>query len=283
MFLSTILMGWLSHLEHSRAPRPSVLLTAYMSISIVLQVAQTRTFWLASSTHNETVFCRLFTVGVSVKVFVLILESQHKLKWIRWDIKQHSPEETTGLFDLGAFLWLNNLFLTGYKKLLVLDDLYPLDQNMCSEDLKGQLESYLKCSLSRCPGEKYGLVKALAKALKVQLLLPIVPRVAMGAFQFCQPFLISTLLNYLQQPTKAANDGYGIIGATMLVYTGIAVSGAFYWYFQERAMYMARGALAGVIYQKTVNSRLVGCGRLHRSHPNERRHRACYQGLFKHS
>jgi ABC-type multidrug transport system fused ATPase/permease subunit len=128
---------------------------------------------------------------------------------------------------------------------------------MCSEDLKGQLESYLKCSLSRRPGEKYGLVKALAKALKVQLLLPIVPRVTMGAFQFCQPFLISTLLNYLQQPTKAANDGYGIIGATMLVYTGIAVSGAFYWYFQERAMYMARGALAGVIYQKTVNSRLV--------------------------
>ncbi len=55
---------------------------------------------------------------------------------------------------------------------------------------------------------------------------------------------------------QSHNVGYGLIGATVLVYFGIAVSGAFYWYFQERAMFMTRGALAGAVYKKTTEAKL---------------------------
>ncbi|KAI1408189.1 P-loop containing nucleoside triphosphate hydrolase protein [Hypoxylon sp. FL1857] len=249
-------MVLVSYLEHTRSPRPSNLLNAYLLITVLLDVAQTRTLWLASASYDELTFSRLFTTAVSLKALLLILESQHKSRWVRWDAKEHSPEETSGLFGLGAFLWLNRLFLTGYKKILTLDDLYPLDYNMDSERLQAKLAKRIEAI--RCPGQHNGLAKALAKALAVPLLLPIGPRIAMTAFQFCQPFLINTLLNYLQQPPEdtSQNVGYGLIGATILIYTGIAASQAMYWYLQERAMYMARGALAGSVYMKTIEAKI---------------------------
>lgn len=187
---------------------------------------------------------------------LIVLESQHKSKWVKWNVKDHSPEETSGLFGLSAFVWLNRLFLTGYGKILTLDDLFPLDHNLASEALQAKLARNIGASPS--PGRKHGLARVLLKTLAVPLLLPVGPRVAMTAFQFCQPFLINTLLEYLQQPAQdtSPNLGYGLIGATIIIYTGIAASGAFYWYFQTRAVYMARGALAGVIYQKTVESKV---------------------------
>ncbi|KAI1338782.1 P-loop containing nucleoside triphosphate hydrolase protein [Xylariaceae sp. FL0016] len=251
--LSAIFMGALSHLEHSRSPRSSILLNTYLSVAILLQAAQTRTYWLASGSIDEAVFSRLFTTTVVLEACILGLESRGKSRWIRWDAKDHSPEESTGIFGLGAFTWLNTLFMRGYKRILTLSDLYPLDQNISAEYLKPKFEHHLEHLLSRSPGEDHGLAKALAKALAPHLLLAVGPRIAMGAFQFCQPFLISSILDYLQQPSASPTIGYGLIGATSLVYTGIAVSGALYWYFQERAMYMARGMLASAIYSKTVN------------------------------
>ncbi|KAI8957592.1 P-loop containing nucleoside triphosphate hydrolase protein [Daldinia sp. FL1419] len=254
-FISTFCMLIVSYLEHSRSPRPSSLLNAYLLITILLDIAQMRTLWLASTSYDEITFSRLFTTALAVKVFILVLESQHKSKWVRWNEEEHSPEETSGLFDLGAFVWLNRLFLAGYNKVLVLDDLFPLDPSMASSRLQTKLAERL--NTLRHPGDKYGLVRALAEALAVQLSLPVAPRIAMTAFQLCQPFLIGTLLNYLQQPEDASpNVGYGLIGAALLIYTGIAVSSALYWYLQERAMYMVRGALVSSVYIKTIEARV---------------------------
>lgn len=38
------------------------------------------------------------------------------------------------------------------------------------------------------------------------------------------------LLVYLSQPELDANVGYGFIGASFLIYSGIAISMGFYWY-----------------------------------------------------
>ncbi|KAI1762775.1 P-loop containing nucleoside triphosphate hydrolase protein [Hypoxylon sp. FL1150] len=256
-FVSALCMVLVSCLEHSRSPRPSVLLNAYIFLTILFDIASIRTLWLASDNSDEVTFSRLSTAALSVKVLVLVLESQHKTRWIRWDAKDHSPEETTGLFGLGAFFWLNQLFLTGCRKILTLDDLFPLDQSMASKPLQDRLAENFNAL--RRPGQKYGLARALAKTLAVPLLLPVGPRIAMTAFQFCQPFLINSLLDYLQQSpgSSSRNIGYGLIGATILIYTGIATSGALYWYLQERAMYMIRGALAGSVYRKTIEAKIT--------------------------
>ncbi|KAI1452911.1 P-loop containing nucleoside triphosphate hydrolase protein [Annulohypoxylon moriforme] len=256
-FVSSICMIVISHLEHSRSPRPSNLLNTYLLITTLVDIAQTRTLWLASTSRDDVKFSGVFTSSVFIKAILLVLESQHKSRWVRWNAEEHSPEETSGLFGIGVFFWLNQLFLTGYKKILTLEDLYPLDQSMASERLQVKLAK--RTNTLRRPSQKNDLVKALAQALAVPLLLPVGPRIAMTGFQFCQPFLINTLLDYLQKPSRDAsrNVGYGLIGATILIYTGIAVSGAVYWYFQERAIYMVRGALASSVYMKTAESKIT--------------------------
>lgn len=254
---SSLLTLALSALEHSRSPRPSIFLNGYLFITIFMEIAETRTLWLASRNSYEILYSRLFTSAIAVKALIVILESKNKTRWvIMWDIKEHSPEETSGLFGLGAFFWLNRLFLTGYTKILSLDDLFPLDQNMASETLSARLAGRL--GSSHLSGRKNGLAKAVAQGLAVPLLLPIAPRVALMAFSFCQPFLINTLLGYLAKSPEVSspNNGYGLMGATVLVYTGIAASNAFYWYFQERAMYMVRGVLASAVYKKTTEVKI---------------------------
>ncbi len=251
----------LSYLEHARAPRPSILFNAFLFVTILLDVSQVRTLWLASGNAAEITFSRIFTCGLAFKAVILVLESQSKARWIvPWDVKDHSPEETTGLYGLGAYFWLNRLFLAGYRKVLQISDLFPLDQSMASETLHSGLARHI--DVTRFRGKKHALARAVGKALAFPLLLPVAPRIALGAFQFCQPFLIQTLLEHLQKPRDKASDnvGYGLIGATVLIYVGIAISGAFYWYFQERVLYMARGLLASAIYRKTTESRLAASG-----------------------
>lgn len=251
----------LSYLEHARAPRPSMLLNAYLLLALLFDIAQVRTLWLASSNADEIQFSRLFTCTVVVKALLILLESRSKSKWLaRWDVKEHSPEETTGLYGLGAYFWLNRLFLVGYRKVLEMADLFPLDQNMVAETLYAKFAHHM--DVSKFKGKKMGLTRALSKALAVPLLLPVAPRLALGAFQFCQPFLIQTLLSYLEKASEetSKNVGYGLIGAAIIIYIGIATAGAFYWYFQERAMYMARGLLVKVIYLKTTKSKMTTSG-----------------------
>jgi hypothetical protein len=40
---------------------------------------------------------------------------------------------------------------------------------------------------SKLKGDRFGLLKVLARTLKVPLLLPIAPRLALVGFTFCQP------------------------------------------------------------------------------------------------
>jgi ATP-binding cassette subfamily C (CFTR/MRP) protein 1 len=67
-------------------------------------------------------------------------------------------------------------------------------------------------------GQKNALAKIVARTLVVPLLLPVVPRIALIGFGFCQPFLIQALLSWLDEPESA----------TVLIYTGIPITTAFY-------------------------------------------------------
>ncbi|GIC88015.1 uncharacterized protein Aud_004406 [Aspergillus udagawae] len=92
-------------------------------------MAEVRTLWLASTSPGDIRVTGLVTAAVAVKICLLLLESQSKVRWTRWNQKEHSPEETSGLFGLAAFTWVNSLFLSGFQKVLTVDDLLPLDQS----------------------------------------------------------------------------------------------------------------------------------------------------------
>ncbi|KAL7941549.1 P-loop containing nucleoside triphosphate hydrolase protein [Trichoderma barbatum] len=246
----------LSYVEHARSARPSFLLSGYFTLSLLLDIARARSFWLAAVTRSNDTFAAVFTASIAVKFVIFIAESYAKTRWIQRDANSHSPEETTGFYGLGIFSWLWTLFARGHSKVLNLDDLLPLDQHMASDVLRRKLQA----SIEKSPtgGQKLGLAKALAKSLSSSLLLPAVPRIALSAFKFGQPFLINSLLSYLQtaESERPVSSGYGLIGAVFLVYSGIALSTSFYYYLRERSIWMARGALASVVYEHTMRSKL---------------------------
>ncbi|EPE07201.1 abc transporter [Ophiostoma piceae UAMH 11346] len=261
-----LLVSWL---EHARSPRPSILLAGYLFLSILFDVAMLRTFWLArspsspgSTASTEETFCRLFSAALATKTVILGLESVHKTRYIRssaawWQSVAHSPEETSGLFGIGAYAWLSSLFLKGYRNVMILDDLFALDPAMSSKKLESKLAAATASTSASSRTydfgrKKNGLLKALVRALAVDLLLPVAPRLALAGFLFGQPFLINATLAYLDDPTAPKNHSYGLIGATFLIYIGISVSTAVHYYFQERAMFMVRGALAAAVYRKTT-------------------------------
>ena len=233
--VAALSMTALSVLDHVKSPRPSVLLSIYLSLTLLLDAAQARTLFLSSDGKPELVYSGIFTAKVAVKAGILLLEALHKSKWVKWDAKKHSPEETSGIFSLGVFFWLIRMFLTGYKKTLTPEDLYPLDSSFDAKSLHEKFSANM--DHSRLRGDRFGLAKVLVRTMKVPLLLPVAPRLALIGFKFCQPVFLERLLEYLSQPELIdANIGYGLIGASVLIYGGIAISSSLSWY---------------VIYEKT--------------------------------
>ncbi|KAF2421108.1 ABC transporter [Tothia fuscella] len=242
----------ISVFEHSRASRPSILLNSYLFLTLLSDTVQMRTLWLAARTLEENRFSALFTTTIGLKIILLLLESVRKTKWVKWDETKHSPEETSGVFSLVAFTWLNQIFVVGFKKILTLDDLFSLDASVSTIDLQRRLARHWKPS--KHAHQKLGLARAITKALAVPLFLPIGPRLTLTAFRFGQPFLIHALLDYLDRnrTPKPRQVGHGLIIAAIFIYIGIALSSALYWYLHERALCMSRAMLVGVVYTKTV-------------------------------
>ena len=63
------------------------------------------------------------------------------------------------------------------------------------------------------------------KILKWSLLAPILPRLILVVFNVSQPLLIRRVIDFLNEPENddTRNVGYGLIGAYVLVYAGLAV------------------------------------------------------------
>ena len=246
----------LSHLEHERSARPSILLSVYLFITSLLDVAQTRTLYLSADSRIETAIAGVFTLSLALKIVVLFLEAQKKTKWVRWvNSVLHSPEETSGIYSIGMYSWLNHLFFIGYRKPLEMQSLYALDQNMASEDLYRRFQA--QADFSRVKGRYLGLVRATVRTLWWQLLLPVFPRAALTGFTLCQPFLLNSVLRILSSPVTPdiANQKYGLIGASVFIYVGFAISTAFYWYFHWRLLQMTRGILVTALYDKATKVR----------------------------
>lgn len=237
----------LSCMEHSRSLRPSILLTSYIFLSLLLDACQARTLLSISSTWK---LGRLFAAAVCLKGVILILESYPKTRWAL--LESNTPESSIGIFSITTYVWLNPLILLGFKKVLDTSDLYQLDPVMASAHLDAKFWAAWNRSDSR--GRKMRLSIALARIMKWQMLVPIIPRLAKIGFDFCQPFLIQAVQRNLSKPatTDLARKDRALIGATVFIYLGMAASMGAHQYYNMRASTFLRAFLIGAIYRKTT-------------------------------
>jgi hypothetical protein len=91
----------------------------------------------------------LFTASISIKAVLLLLEAKGKRGYLKPPYNRFSPESTSAIFNQSFFWWLNPVLVTGFQKILTLDDLFTIDSALLSEPLQYQMQSsWDKCA---CP------------------------------------------------------------------------------------------------------------------------------------
>ena len=247
--VATIGLALLSNLENSRSARPSLLICTYLFISILLDIPQTRTLWLQVDSKP---LASLSTCTILVKPILLSLEAFEKRSFLREPYRSYPPEALAGVISRSLFWWLNLLIQKGQKCILGLGDLYATDSALSSSYLETRLQaSWRRRSLDG----KYSLLIAMLSCFKGPLAILIFPRICLIGFKFSQPLLINRIISLIGEPETALNKdiGYGLIGATAVIYLGLAISTAQYRHQIYRVITMIRGGLTCLIYNATLS------------------------------
>ncbi|KUJ15876.1 putative multidrug resistance protein [Mollisia scopiformis] len=248
-FVNAIALGQLSYLEHTRSLQPSTLITTYLLLSLLFDAAQARTLYLRT---DSNVLAAVLTATIALKLTVLVLEAQNKRSSLRQPYRSYAREALSGIFNRSIFWWLKPLFVGGFSKVLTLDDLGSIDESLSSEPLRDRIQTIW--DKRKQPEGEHSLTIACIKTLKWPILSTVFPRLCLIAFNYSQTFLISRLISFVGDPSTAQNknDGYGLIAAGALIYTGIALSTVHFKHRLYRTITMFRGAAVGLIYNKTM-------------------------------
>jgi ATP-binding cassette, subfamily C (CFTR/MRP), member 1 len=122
----------LSFLEHGKTAGSSLLLDAYLIITILFDAVRVRTLWL---NNTQSSIAGLFTTCMLVKIVALILEESNKRRWLLPSSMPWSKEVTGGVFSRTLFAWLDRLMCAGYSKALSVATLPDIDAKLLSQSL----------------------------------------------------------------------------------------------------------------------------------------------------
>ncbi len=227
-FVAAVLLGIELVQEHRQALRPSTPALLFLVMSLLADCVQTRTLWLTGTADR---IASVTSVCVGVKVILVIAESN--VAWLfSASSSEASPEPISGIYSRMAFFWLLPIFWTSYLRPLKPQDLWRIDPALKFSRSGMKLQSQWKRNTSargigRSPRSLFGKHPLLRSILRAQLsflLAPVPARMAVIGFTYAQPFLLFRTTNYVRDHGEDPSIGYGLIAASGLVYTGLAVS-----------------------------------------------------------
>lgn len=207
----------LSFMEDQYSIEPSDLLVAYFSALTILDIPRLRSLWLLPSA--DACISLLTTIYI-LSIFALLLESKRKLKILRARYRHVTMEQAIGFWGRSFFFWVTPFFRVGYSNILTIADLPKVDEDLQGNAARRKLEK----AWARSKQDRR-LLKAVFRAYLWPTLSAIIPRLALSAFKFCQPFLIASTIEYFEEGSTAEIKEYGeaLVGAYLLVYLGMAV------------------------------------------------------------
>ena len=212
----------LVYAEHRRSVKPSTLLVAYLATSLLLDVAQARSLFLWHLS-GYAVLAGLFVTALGTKFALLILEEVPKRSVLTGNLKTTGLESTSGPINRSVFWWINELFAKGFRNVLKVGDLDAIDDSLASKRLLARLGPAWKKSDKSA---KHSLLVSTWSSFQAAFLLPVLPRLCLAGFKFAQPFLVNRVISFVGESNNTESRGIagGLIGATALVYIGLAVS-----------------------------------------------------------
>ncbi|KAF0323666.1 ABC transporter [Colletotrichum asianum] len=248
-FIAVLAASLHSILEDQRSTRPSDLLILYFSASTILALPRLRTLWLVPSASTAKA---LWTAIFILTALVVPLESIGKKKFLQKTYQSLTKEEETGFWGRSFFTWLLPFFRLGYSRVIHIHDMPEVDLDLTGETAGQALE----LSWAARKGQKrHVLLRASCRAYRGTICLGVITRLFLTAFTFCQPFLITATVAFMQTPKTPQSEKYGqaLVGAYVLTYIGLAVSRAAYSRQQYRFTTMIRAGLIDIVFRKTVS------------------------------
>lgn len=232
-------------MEHRRSVRPSTVISAYLAFTILLDLAQARTLWL---TGLSIPIATVFTIRLAGKLVLIALEVRSKRDVLKPEYQELPPEAIAGIISRSFQFWLNNLFATGFRTKLTVDHLSCLDPGLSGTHLSRKFKNAWMSR--RRPERRLEFVYTVLRAFWKQLALAAFPRLLDVGFTFAQVFLIQRTLTFLEAPATEESQfvGYSLIGATALIYLGLAVCKLHYNQAMYRFVTMFRGGVECCIY-----------------------------------
>lgn len=246
--VGSVCIFFLLYAEHVYSYRASTLLSVYLTLMILFDIAKTRSYFLRGDLDA--------LAGLSVAVvcleFVLLLfqeVSKRGLVTTRNSQPRLSGEALSGFWGRALFLWINSTLKLGFRSILRIEDLKDLGPEFSSERLHSAFEPHwLKASTT----SKHSLAYALLKTLYPEFIRVVIPRLCFLGFTFAQPLLIMAIIDAVVNGTPGSDVSGGLIGATALVYVGIGISRGYYKHHNYRTATLTRGILVTAILHKAL-------------------------------
>ncbi|UNI24992.1 hypothetical protein JDV02_010703 [Purpureocillium takamizusanense] len=223
-----------------------MLLSLYFSVTILLDIANVRSLFLRQGLDAVGA---VSAAALAFKILMLALEEVSKQSPATSKVSQ---ELSSGFWNRSVFWWLRSTFHQGFTAFLQVDDLPTLDRGLDTARLGAKLE---KSWHSADKAGKYCLAVATWNAFKTTFWSAVLPRLCFTGFSFAQPFLINTIIDFIGSPRPEHSRGIigGLIGASALVYFGIAFSRCHYMHHTYRLITAVRGGMVTLIFAKVLD------------------------------
>ncbi|KAI1841095.1 hypothetical protein JX266_012688 [Neoarthrinium moseri] len=239
----------LIYVEHRRSVGPSKILSGYLFLTTLLDIAQARTLFRRAEVQP---LAGVFAASLLCRLVLLFLEEIPKRSLLPPILKNiTSLEKASGPLNRTVFWWLNGLFRQGFGGLLSLGNLSIIHAKFASRPLQESLNrAWQECSKR----QKHCLTIATFYTFRSTCALVVLPRLCLSGLRFAQPFLIKRVVEFVSESSTDETRGVagGLIGATALVYVGMAVMRAYYQHLNFQLTTMIRGGLVALIFEKTL-------------------------------
>lgn len=260
----------LSLYEHRFSPRPSDTLIVYLSFRAVAEAWFLAVLGISLRAQSSPwLICRTLTMLLS-----LITEALSKEHVLRDAYKGLAPEEKSSIWSRVTLSWMIPFLLR------TSDDLTATSLPV----MPSRLESGAMCrkllvewdkEVTRNSKGQFVLITALIKSYLPDLLSVIPARLFLIVFRYAQPILIGSLIRMIQRrgPENFSSiTSCLVLSVAAFIYLGQAVSiphnrslddtadrcskiaGAVYYQKLNRLRVMARAALVGLIYNRTLDA-----------------------------
>ncbi|KAM3457637.1 hypothetical protein NHJ6243_007726 [Beauveria neobassiana] len=228
---------------HVYRRRPSTFMSVFFSITMLLDMALTRSYFLRHGMGYSSMqsIAAIQIVVVVVKLLLVVMEEVPKTTPSR---KENVSSYVRGDSELGfwgkaLFFSVSPLLLFGYKNELGVENLPPLDEQFESRVL---FDAFFKHWSKLDRDGKFVLLRACLRTILGKFLAMVIPRLCYAAFSLSRPFLIQRVLEVVNSGSTTYQHATGLIGAAILIYAGIAISRAIF----ERIQYQFKVSIRGI-------------------------------------